>query len=117
MGTVPRFPGFHDGWGNVVQSWQEHGGAAVTSGESESVSVEYAYADGGEADATAEYVRVKHVEYPNGRRVHYRYPSSGVGGRLSRLDEIVPDDEGDPDTTAGHEYLSLIHISEPTRPY
>ena len=119
MGTVPRFPspgfpGFHDGWGNVVQSWQEHGGAAVTSGESESVSVEYAYADGGEADATAEYVRVKHVEYPNGRRVHYRYPSSGVGGRLSRLDEIVPDDEGDPDTTAGHEYAAYTYLGAGT---
>ena len=70
----------YDGWGNITKSIQDHAGEA---GDGDP-AVEYAYEDGGESqgDDDAEYVRVKYVEYPNGRRVHYTYPSSGVGGRL-----------------------------------
>ncbi|MBE3135039.1 MAG: hypothetical protein IMZ55_16350, partial [Acidobacteria bacterium] len=100
----------YDGWGSVIKSRQEHGGAV----DANTPDVEYAYADGGEGDDTAEYVRLKCLEYPNGRRVHYTYPASGIGSMLSRLDEIVPDDGGSPDMTAGREYAQYTFLGAGT---
>ncbi len=77
----------------MAASWQEHAGAAVTSGGSQSPNVQYAYEDGA-SGGVAQYVRLDYVTYPAGRVVYYNYPSSGIGAALSRLDNIA--DSGTP---------------------
>jgi len=71
-----------DGWGNVATSAQTH-----TSGGTPQ-TVEYTFDDGATGN-DAKYLRLSKIIYPNGRELFYNYPSSGVGGALSRLDNMA----------------------------
>jgi RHS repeat-associated protein len=100
----------YDGWGNVIKSQQEHSGAVTSS----TPSVQYTYEDGA-VSGTAKFVRLSKVTYPNGREVFYNYTTSGVGGHLSRLDNIADDSSG---TTpyAQYTYMGSGTVTTETHP-
>jgi len=83
----------YNGWGRVSKSQQDHAGAV----DANSPAVDYTYEDGGDG-TDADYVRLGHVTYPSGpgsrRVVYHNYSSSGVGGALSRLENIADDTSG-----------------------
>ncbi len=114
---------FND-WGQVATSWQEHAGAAVTSGGSQSPKVQYVYYSA--ADATYSYeagemdLRLEYVVYPNGRKVHYTYGANdSFADYLSRTDAIREDNGSGAPGNALAEYTfmgagTLVKRTSPT---
>lgn len=75
----------YDGWGNLIQEWQAHGGSVnlLTS-----PSVDYLYDDGASGGEAA-HIRRTDVVYPNGRHVVYDYGATGsIDDMLSRVKSI-----------------------------
>ena len=86
-----------ESWGNITTSWQEHSGSATTTTPGESPKVQYAYEDGAvnpTVSEDAKYNRLDYITYPDSRGIYYNYSSTGVGGALSRLDNIADDGAG-----------------------
>ncbi len=92
----------YNDWGQVATSWQEHSGAATTTGGSQSPKVQYEYYAAAESTYSYEAgemdLRLEYVVYPNGRKVHYTYGANdSFADYLSRVDAIREDDgSGDP---------------------
>ncbi|MCP4378446.1 MAG: hypothetical protein GY794_20015, partial [bacterium] len=86
----------YDDWGNVTKSQQSHSGAVDGS----TPAVEYGYEEEGEGDEKA-HVRLINITYPNGRKIHYEYASSGDPSyAFSRVTTIRPDNgSGSPHAT------------------
>jgi RHS repeat-associated protein len=93
----------YDAWGNVSKTNQDHAGAA----DDNDPSVQYAYEDD-PTDNKAKYVRLDYVTYPNSRAVNYNYAAGGVGGALSRLENIADDDNGT------HKYAAYTYLGAGT---
>jgi RHS repeat-associated protein len=80
----------YDGWGNETKCEQGHEGTATGA-----PSFQKTFLDGAVLpNPEAKYVRVSQMTYPNARIVYWNYPSSGVGDKLSRVDNIANDSSG-----------------------
>jgi RHS repeat-associated protein len=78
----------YDGWGNEVKCEQSHEGAAAGA-----PSYQKTFSDGA-VGGEAKVVRLAQSIYPNGRVVATNYPTSGVGDKLSRPDNLANDSSG-----------------------
>lgn len=78
----------YDGWGNVKKVDQGHEAAVAGA-----PFFQKTFADGA-VSGEAKYVRLTQLTYPNGRTVYRNYPGSGVGDKLSRVDNIAHDASG-----------------------
>ncbi len=63
----------YDGWGNLVQEWQNQTGAVVVG---TTPSVQYVYDDGA-TGGVASHLRMTDIIYPNGRDISYSYGTAG----------------------------------------
>ncbi|MCC7408891.1 MAG: RHS repeat-associated core domain-containing protein [Phycisphaeraceae bacterium] len=85
----------YDDSGLLVKEYQEHDGAKDGS----TLYVGYEYDTAAASGVFTKGLRLKAVRYPNGKRVHYAYGSSGsVADKLSRASAIQDDDPGSPGT-------------------
>jgi RHS repeat-associated protein len=79
----------YDGWGRAIKCEQAHGGVVGVGTPATTVALAEG-AVGGEA----KYVRPASTTYPNGRIVYTNYPASGIGDKLSRVDNLANDAAG-----------------------
>jgi RHS repeat-associated protein len=70
-----------NGFGQLIQEWQAHGGAVNTSS---TPNVQYTYVEGANG---ANNSRLSSITYPNGRVINYNY-NTGADNNISRLSSI-----------------------------
>jgi hypothetical protein len=88
-----------NGYRQITQEWQAHGGAVNTS---TTPSVQYGYGVLGQGDSNSNQSRLTSITYPNGRVVNLNY-NTGTDDRISRLSSL-----GSSGTTLeGLSYLGL----------
>jgi RHS repeat-associated protein len=99
----------YDGWGNELSCLQGHEGTATGA-----PGYTKTFADGA-VSGEAKYVRLASMAYPNARVVYHNYLTSGVGFKLSRVDNVANDASG---TTKFSQYTflgqgSIVKIAHP----
>src|SRR5262249_57089366 len=94
-----------NGFGQLIQEWQAHGGAVNTS---TSPNVQYTYVEGGSG---ANNSRLTSIVYPNGRTITYNY-NTGVDTTISRLSSITDGST----TLESYSYLGLDTVVKRAHP-
>ena len=87
-----------------TKEYQEHSGAK----DANTLYVEYTYDDTASSSELTKGMRPKMVTYPDGRKVHYTYGTSGsTADAINRLDAIKDDSSGSPGSVlVSYEYLA-----------
>ncbi len=97
----------------LIQEYQSHSGAVVTTGLTPTPSVQYAYDTGG---SSSNEIRLNQLTYPNLRTIAYYFGTSGgMNDRLNRVDTIQ-DTTGATVNLASYAYLGLRTVVRITYP-
>jgi RHS repeat-associated protein len=97
-----------NGYGQLIQEWQAHGGAVNTS---TTPSVQYGYGALGTGDTNTNQSRLTSITYPNGKVLTYNY-ASGLADAISRLSSLS-DNSG---TLESYSYLGLATVVKRSHP-
>jgi RHS repeat-associated protein len=98
-----------NGYGQLIQEWQAHGGAVNTSS---TPNVQYGYGALGAGDTNSNQSRLTSMTYPNGVKViTYNY-ASGLADAISRLSSLS-DNSG---TLESYSYLGLGTVVKRAHP-